>query len=264
MKYVIFFALAFFPLMFSTVFAEEPILISISSNIDQIIFDGKWTDGSEWKPSSHNKIEFSDGEIIHLRTAHKDNFIYIQVNPTLDKTIDKGADRTTICFDTKNDKTFFPQNDDYCFSSILDRKHPFTYQGGGSFPLNGHFTKISNNKDFVAVGGVSDKNDRYSQQAHPVYEFKIPLELLGRTNNYGFYFEVFDASTYKTYSWPTEINKTNSMNIPSPEQWGNIVSPDKSLPEFSFNGLLYFFIPIIGIFIIITRSNLFKMSILNH
>ena len=57
------------PVIFLDVFAEEPILISISSDIDQAVFDGKWTSTSEWKRSSYDKIEFSDLKKIHLKTT---------------------------------------------------------------------------------------------------------------------------------------------------------------------------------------------------
>ena len=100
-------------------YAEDPILISISSNLDQVIFDGKWTNSNEWKQSSYNRLFFDDRTEIHLRTAHQDNFIYVQINVASDMTINKGSDSAIVCFDTKNDKTIIPQSDDYCFSTTL-------------------------------------------------------------------------------------------------------------------------------------------------
>ncbi len=87
-----------------------------------------------------------------------------------------------------------------------------------------------NHKDLIAVGGTSDENDRYTPVPHPTYEFRIPIELLERTNTYGIYLQVFDHSNATTYSWPSEIDSNDY--IPSPAKWGIIYSPDKSLPEY--------------------------------
>ncbi len=238
--------------IFLDAFGEEPILISLSSDLDQVIFDGKWTHVAEWKKSSYNHLKFDDGTEIHLRTAHQENFLYIQINAASDMIINKGSDSAIVCFDTKNDKTKIPQTDDYCFSTSLGRNSYFTYQGGNVLAINGFFKKITNDKDFVAIGTVSDKVDRYNKTPHASYEFRIPLDVLGRSDNYGFYVSVFDADTQNHYSWPYNIEKKSILTIPSPSQWGDLISPDKSLPEFNFSMLLSFLIPL-TITIIITR-----------
>ena len=257
-------SITLFPVIFMDAFGEEPILISISSDLDQVIFDGKWTHWQEWKQSSYNHLKFDDGTEIHLRTAHQENFLYVQINAESDIVINKGSDSAIVCFDTKNDKTIIPQIDDYCFSTSLGRNSYFTYQGGNISANNGFFKKITNNKDFVAVGTTSDQNDRYSKIPHASYEFRIPLDVIGRSDNYGFYISVFDAHTQNHYSWPYNIEKQSLLSITSPSKWGNLVSPDKSLPEFNFSILLPFLIPLIIIFTIITKLNLFKTSILNN
>ena len=243
-------------------YAEDPILISISSNLDQVIFDGKWTNSNEWKQSSYNRLYFDDGTEIHLRTAHQDNFIYVQINVASDMTINKGSDSAIVCFDTKNDKTIILQSDDYCFSTTLNGKESFTTQGNPA--INGFFSKIPNDKNFVAVGTASDRHDRYNKTPHASYEFRIPLDVLGRSDNYGFYISVFDAQTQTHYSWPYDIKKQSLSSISSPSKWGDLVSPDKSLPEFNFPILLSFLIPLMVIFIIITKFNLFKTNIINN
>jgi hypothetical protein len=218
-----------FTLIISNVYAEKSILITKSVGLDEIIFDGKWSTISEWKRSSYDLIQFDDSKKSVLRSAHEGDFLYIQINSITDYTLDKGSDSATLCFDTKNDKTKVPQKDDYCFFTTLNGKSSFSYQGGSLFSLSGHFEKISNHKDYVSIGSVSDTKDRYTPIPHPTYEFRIPLDLLGRSDNFGFYFSTFDASTYHTYSWPTDIQVKSFMTIPSPEQWGDIISPDKSL-----------------------------------
>jgi len=244
--------------MIENVNAEEPILISISSNLDQVIFDGKWTDAYEWKQSSYNQLSFDDGSFMHLRTAHQGNFIYIQINFQTDTNIDKDSDHAIVCFDTKNDKTLIAQSDDYCFSTFLDVEKSFTYQGNNISTTDDSFTMILNDKNFVAVGTASDKHDRYSKIPHASYEFKIPLELLGRSDNYGFSVSVFDGHSQNYYSWPHNIDKQNNSLFSSPNQWGDIVSPDKSLPEFNLIPLFTILLPSLFILIIISKFNNLK------
>ena len=56
---------------FSVAWASEPIKITLSDHMHAVNFDGKWTNSTEWKRSSHNKIVDNDSDhIIHLRTAH--------------------------------------------------------------------------------------------------------------------------------------------------------------------------------------------------
>jgi len=68
---------------------------------------------------------------------------------------------------------------------------------------------------------------------HASYEFRIPTDLIGRSDNYGYYVGVYDDFTKTTYSWPSEI-VLDEFKIPSPKLWGEIISPDKSLPEFEW------------------------------
>ena len=210
-------------------FASEPILITISSHLHKVIFDGKWTSEPEWKASSLDTVYYDDGTKIQLRTAFQDGYIYVFLDLVSDTVIDKGADNALICFDGKNDKTKIPGIDDYCFFTSLSRKISFAYQGNGIIGLNGHFQKIPNPDGYIAIGSVSDENDRYSKIPHTSYEFRIPIDVLGRSDNYGFYISVYEANSNMIYSWPTEVQQIRIFTIPSPSIWGDIVSPDKSM-----------------------------------
>ena len=210
-------------------FASEPILITISSHLHKVIFDGKWTSEPEWKASSLDTVYYDDGTKIQLRTAFQDGYIYVFLDLVSDTVIEKGADNALICFDGKNDKTKIPGIDDYCFFTSLSRKISFAYQGNGIIGLNGHFQKIPNPDGYIAIGSVSDENDRYSKIPHTSYEFRIPIDVLGRSDNYGFYMSVYEANSNMIYSWPTEVQQTRIFTIPSPSVWGDIVSPDKSM-----------------------------------
>lgn len=260
----IMFFLLFFHIYFENIYAEDPILISFSPNIDKVIFDGKWTNPLEWKESSYNKFYFEDeNAIIHLRTAHHENFIYVQINFESDKIINKGIDSAMICFDSQNDKTKIPQSDDYCFSTSLGVEKSFTFQGNNN-SANKSFSLIQNDQNFIAIGTPSDHFDRYSKTPHASYEFRIPLDVLGRSDNYGFYLSVFDGNSQNSYTWPYEIKNNNSTLFSSPSEWGNLISPDKSLPEFNLSSLLYFLIPLILFFGIISKFNPFKNRIFSY
>lgn len=215
--------------------STDPILITYSSSIQNVVFDGKWTNQIEWKASSDNMFSYDNNEIvIHLRTAHHENFIYVFVDPITDHTLDYKIDKSIICLDGKNNKNMIPDKDDYCFSVLLGEKQGTIQQG-----LDNSKYQFTNDSEFIAISSVSDENDRYTKIPHPSYEFKIPIELLNRSDNYGFYLSVYDASLDKYYSWPKNSTQQNSSDIPLPSQWGNIVSPDKSLPELNLPILIF-------------------------
>ena len=220
---------------------KKSILITKSSSMKEINFDGKWTFYKEWKQTSWNPIK-SDGNIVfHLRTAHQGNFIYVLMDVISDTNANMGSDKATVCIDSKNNKSKFLDNDDYCFivqleernfiDVILKKQDNFVIKGDSQSKKIEELEKIKV-REFVGIGAMSDKEDRYSTISHTSYEFKIPIELLGRSDNYGFYVNVFDADSNVIYSWPEDI-KLESFDIPSPLLWGNLISPDKSLLENS-------------------------------
>ena len=239
-----------------SVFAQS-IPITQSSSMDKVIFDGKWTFLEEWKHSSYDEIR-TESEIIPLRTAHQGNFIYILIDVVPDTTIDNNEDSTLVCFDAKNEKNTIPDENDFCFMIKLGSDKVVTFQGKQSEG----FQVVQNHDSLIGIGGISDENDRYSKLPHGVYEFRIPIELLERSDQYGFYAQVFDFTESATYTWPSEIDLESYSEIPSPETWGIIYSPDKSLPEYDLPILIL----IIGTFsmILLTskskRLNLFSIQ----
>ena len=244
--FLLIFIIFLFPLKYSFASSTEPILITSSKNIDQVIFDGKWTD-SEWKNSSLNNFSYDDGMRIVLRSAHQDNFLYFFVDAINDFTINNGGDKATICIDGQNNKNKISDNNDFCFSATLGNKQGVVFQGGSINGITGNFEKISNPENFIGLSNVSDENDRYSKIPHPSYEFKIPIDIIERSDNYGFFLSVYDADSQSFYTWPYESQRENFLKIPSPEHWGDIVSPDKSLPELNLPSIIL----IISIFTII-------------
>ena len=229
---------------------EKDILITKSSSMEEINFDGKWTFYKEWKQTSWNPIKSDENIVFHLRTAHQGNFIYILIDNISDTNTNIGLDKATVCIDSKNNKSEFFDNDDYCFivqleernfiDTLLNKQDNFVIQGDSQLKSFKELEKIKI-KEFVGVGTMSDKEDKYSSIPHASYEFKIPTELVGRSDNYGFYVNVFDASSNVVYSWPEDI-KLESFDIPDPSLWGNLISPDKSLLENSENESGDFFV----------------------
>ena len=246
---------------------DKSIRITKSNSMKEINFDGKWTFYQEWKQTSWNSIK-SDGNIVfHLRTAHQGNFIYILIDVISDTNKNIGSDKATVCIDSKNNKSKFFDNDDYCFivqlqernfiDTLLNKQDNFIIQGDSQSKSFEELKKIKV-KDFVGIGTMSDKEDKYSEIPHASYEFKIPIELLGRSDNYGFYVNVFDASSNVVYSWPEDITLEN-FDIPSSSSWGNLISPDKSLLENSVNESVDFFVIFLVIILVISTVIFFMI-----
>jgi len=227
-------------------------MITISSDMNEVIFDGKWTHQKEWKRSSLNTLSYDDGMSIQLRTAHQDNFVYVLIDAVGDVNLDKGSDKAVVCFDTKNDKTNTPNEDDYCFVVTLQSSNPienifFTDTLVLQGSLQDGFKEIKIPEGFIGISVPSDQNDRYSPIPHSTFEFRIPTDTIGRSDVYGFYLGVYDAHTDTTYTWPQGIDLIG-QEIPSPAIWGQIISPDKTLPEFElpfFALALSFAVPIL-------------------
>ena len=208
-------------------FAQE-IPITISSNMDKVEFDGKWTFPQEWKASSTDRIP-PNSNPIYIRSAHHDNYIYILLDVIPDKTFDKNEDQAMVCFDAKSEQSAKPDSNDYCFKATLGSGNAITLQGSEE---SGKFEVVENPPGLIAVGGISDEYDRHSKIPHTSYEFRIPIDLLQRTDHYGFFIKVFDFTNSETYTWPSEIDLESNSDIASPAKWGLIYSPDKSLPEY--------------------------------
>lgn len=229
--------------------ASEPIMITLSEEMNQVIFDGKWTFYTEWKPSSLNTISYSDGTLIQLRSAHYNNFIYILIDEVSKTSYNENGDIAIICFDKNNSRSITPNENDYCFGVPFNGKNPFTLRGGSSLEETSHYTKIQNPDGLIVISSISDENDRYSNVPHASYEFRIPTEVVGRSDDYGFYLGVYDTKENHVYSWPQDVSVDSLLKIPTSNNWGEIISPDKSLPEFPWPVLAFLFSMILIIFL---------------
>ncbi len=149
-----------------------------------------------------------------------------------------GFDQTIICFDGENNKSDIPDKNDFCFSSILRDDQGIIFQGNSTNESSKYFQKILIPENFTAISNVSDENDRYTKIPHPGFEFKIPTDLIQRSDNYGFFLSVYDSDSNIFFTYP-EIYQDNIMNIPSPKLWGDLISPDKSLPELHYPIMIF-------------------------
>lgn len=193
------------------------------------VIDGKWTIDGEWGRSTERLFVYEDESSIAIRVAHERENIYVLLDMASDTTIDSGMDKATICVDTEVNGGDKPDADDYCFIAVLDGSFT-TYNGGGS--TSNALSAIDNPIGAEMKAGVSDVFDRYSRTPHLAYELKVPIDSLKRTDVFGFYTAVFDSSTKTTYRWPIAVSQGDDIEIKEPNEWGKLISPDKSIPEF--------------------------------
>lgn len=220
--------------------------------MDKIKFDGKWSFETEWKASTLSEFFYNDTEII-LRSAHQNESIYILVDSITERSLDYMLDTAMICFDSKYNNSEKLDTVDYCFVAVLGERNGTTLQSSDL-----KFEQIPNHKQFIAVGNSSDNNDRYTIIPHPSYEFKIPIELLGRSDKYGFFFSMYDANKTKFYNWPTNLTRSDMSSMPESSYWGEIVSPDKSLPEFHMLPIIFVLSLVLIIYLTKVNSNMKK------
>ncbi len=219
-------------------FADNQVLITKTGTLNHVIFDGKWTFYTEWKESSLNDLVYNDNTRIELRSAHQDNYLYFMIDALTETNFVKNSDRAVICLDANDSKLQIPDSNYYCFISVLNSRHSFVLQGGSPLEITNHYKIIPNPPGFIAVGGISDQNDRYTPIPHSSYEFRIPIDLVGRSDIYGIYVGVYDSHSNTVYSYPHNISSVGPLEIPSPTKWGTMISPDKSLPEFPLPAII--------------------------
>lgn len=237
-------------------YAEDVLITQSLSLKEKITVDGKYSVFDEWKKSSQNYIEYDDGTRLIIRSAHDTENFYFMLNLPSDTVGARGLDFGIICLDVKNNKSITPDKDDYCFYVMLDGKSQ-SLQGGAPFKATKNFETITI-EHYSASGTMSDENDRYTPIPHTGYEFVIPISELGYSDNYGMYVHVFDYNEGKIYSWPKNLELDSFMDVPSPSLWGNMISPDKTIPEFEIPMIIL----LSSLFFVIWRTRLFtRMSL---
>jgi len=238
---------------------SEEIFTTLRMSDHHTIFDGKWSHTTEWKDTSENVIQYDDGKKLAIRTGHDYENLYVMINFISDTSIQKIADYGIVCIDSKHNKSDSPDSDDFCFRASLGYSNPHTLNGGHFLGKTNYWKNVQNHQNLASIGGVSDQNDRYSKIPHATYEFKIPLEIVGKSDHYGFYVGAFDAKTNKMYNWPKNPTTKLYPHVSSPTEWGDLISPDKSIPEFPFVSVTLLFS--FGLYFFIGRKMIYKKII---
>ncbi len=207
-------------------FAEE-LLITLTDS--EIILDGKWTNSHEWKKSSETIIEQDNMPQFVLRYAHNYESIFLLIDVVSDTTKGNLTDKSLVCFQNGRTENNF-SNPIYCFNITFDGKLETTTTSSEKSDLK--FKKIENFENSLAFSGISDQYDRYSKIPHITYEYQIPIDFIGRSDIYNFYASVYDSDTNQTISWPKTSVEPNFL-ISNSETWGQMISPDKTIPEFT-------------------------------
>ena len=203
-------------------FESPQIFSTLSNTMSNVSFDGKWSFGQEWKESTLNQFG-NDAFPMILRIAHFDDFLYVHVNNLFDLTNDKSSDRAIICLSPIHSN---PENDYFCFVASRGINSGHTLEGKAQSYFDGNLKLISNPPGFIGIGGTSSIGDRYMVTPHAAYEFKIPLDFVGNSNDYRFMIKTVDRDT--VYTFPENLMKS-SNGIPSMDYWGILSSKDKTM-----------------------------------
>jgi len=193
----------------------------------EVLFDGKWSFDREWKPTSLTLISTDSGPI-YIRSAHWENDIYVLVDVLADFT-PTSEDFVVLCIypEFNTNSTNFPES--FCFTTFLNSESFSVLKWNDDAKS---FVETHYHDNLIALGKTSDENDRYDKKPHPTYEFKIPLDPIGRYDSYGFFVGVYDSEKSTSFSSQEDLELDLTVELPSPDSWGEIFSPDKSLPEY--------------------------------
>jgi len=250
------FVLGFLLIGTNLAYADE-VLITYTNRLDDVDFDGMWSYETEWKPGSLVVVKNDESDFVY-RIAHDYENLFVYVSAVSDKTPNKISDRAIVCIDGKNNGGEKPDTDDFCFISYFGTNKIFTLQGGSNFGQNGFYEIVDNHPGLIGIGASSSQYDKYSKIPHNSYEFKIPIEIIGRSNIYGLYIGVFDSNLNKQYGWPQESLNEKYPFIPIPKLWGQMISPDKTLPEFE--NVIFVFLPAFFAILILRYKNTFTTN----
>lgn len=231
-RLVVLFAVAM--VSFHLAAAQPQIFTTLRGDANATVWDGKWTFMQEWKRTSEDIVRYSDGNELAVKTGHDRQNLYVFLDFFTEHQFTKYADYGLVCIVTNETTSPGPDENYHCFLVSLGSHHPVTLQSGGDLAMTNHLTRIKNDNDLIGVGGISDSHDRYSYVPHPSYEFKIPIGVIGRSDHYRFYAAAYDARDGSSYSWPQNITKDSFPSVPPISRWGDLISPDKTLPEFPY------------------------------
>lgn len=247
---IVYFLMISLVINFPIIFAEE-LFITYTDTDSEIIYDGKWSFKTEWKKSAYTTVEQNFEKLFVLRYAHNYEEILVFIDVIADKSINILKDKSVLCFKSQTNE----KNPSYCFEKIYDGELTTLVKNPDT--LENQYKKIKNHPNTLAISGISDKYNRYVNDLHISYEFKIPIDLIGRSDVYDFYVAIFDDETNQIISWPLTSEKSEFFILKN-DDWGQLISPDKSIPEFPFPIIIL--IVLIGTTLIIQS----KIKVINY
>jgi hypothetical protein len=177
--------------------------------------DGRWTTSFEWDGAGEHEQDFDDGTRLVIRSMYDGEYLYLLLDLIADR-YDESTGRAFVCFDTDHDGGL-QDSRDYCFMGALEGVQK-TYQGKDSVGIDFDFLETKGPGDFMVLGSMSESP--YSSSSHPVYEFRIPIDFLGYSEEYGFYAIVLDSGS--SYAVPDNFIRS-PIPIPSPSEWGLLI-----------------------------------------
>lgn len=220
----------------------------ISSNVstNTVIVDGKWSSPQEWEDATQITYYYANNKeikdfIIHLK--HDSRNIYLLLDVVADRyTKDSNGDirMARIVFDSLNDKTEKPHNDDYYFStfpSVYTEKpeqaisYLYIYNGNGTGWDNiyDEYERKGNRLGVESAISYDTTYNPYSKFFHTIYEFAIPLKIFGNNSQLGFGAYAVNWGN----SQPLQLNfsLTENSNSGDPSTWANIQFKSKYAPS---------------------------------
>jgi hypothetical protein len=224
--------LAFITLMLMpsvSVYSSSTDELIIPKSKEPVRIDGKWSSKMEWNDASETKI-VRNGVTAYLKMKQDDRFVYILTDFISDEGLDKRGDWAVVCFDTKNDDSMMPLQDDYCFylaTRAGDVRSGIMQGNGKSWTIMLEAKII----DRFADMDSSRFNDPYeSEREHVISEFRISKESYGLEEKMGFYVYLNDGYHNNFVEWPMDaggkqfgINaRTVKDVLVSPDKWGRI------------------------------------------
>lgn len=224
----------------SSAFAlEENGVIEMPFTENPPAIDGAFTTTDEWKDASSTYVGDTNYDLhqLYILTKHDREFIYIMLDVISFQYDLTDKERTTayrsyICFDTNNDASLERDENDFCFDSVEAIKHgllaqDITYK---TILRGKNSEKTSLPRGYEENWGFTSKNDPYEEgRDHLVYEIKIPISFLHKSDKYGFLLsfqggsQIGNVAGLFPVSWPT------GADLGIPETWATIMSSSNTI-----------------------------------
>jgi hypothetical protein len=183
------------------------------------MIDGTRDYSNEWQRPGFTRSPEGTNQNLVIRSEHDREFMYFLLEDRSDKTNDGADDRGIICLDNPPRETPSPGDEDICI--FVTKTGVITAVKGSDDGSANNFVEVPT--ELKARGGMTD--------GFTTYEFKIPIDFVGRYSEYGFLTASVDISSQTMTMFP---DRGYSDNIPPQNLWATMQSLDKTIPEFPY------------------------------